>query len=165
MTPRSQSRCAVARDERPVDMMREVRAVVHAEWRKVVATRRQRRTFMFVAAASICAIAVGVIIGLQLMNDASEVAPAFVIENASLASFLRWIARETGRALVYQSPSVQTAAASIVLHGSIEGLTRDVALTAVLEKTSLRRDETKPEVIEIVFAAAIDSGSSRRPTR
>jgi hypothetical protein len=109
----------------PLSMMREVQAAVHAEWRKVVAMRRQRRTIMFVA-ASICALAVGATIGLQLMNEASEVAPAFVIENASLVSFLRWIARSRG---------------------------------------ARSCDETKSDVIEVDFAAAIDSGLNRRPTR
>ena len=95
---------------------------------------------------------------------ASEVAPPFVIENASLSTFLNWIARETGRALVYESPRAQTAAANVKLHGSIDGLAPDVALAAVLATTPLRRDQTKAAVIEIVFAAPIDSGSSSRPT-
>jgi ferric-dicitrate binding protein FerR (iron transport regulator) len=95
---------------------------------------------------------------------ASEVAPSFVIENASLAAFLDWIARETGRALVYESPQAQAAAATVTLHGSIAELAPDVALTAVLATTPLRRDETKAETIAIGFARPIDSQNGARPT-
>jgi ferric-dicitrate binding protein FerR (iron transport regulator) len=95
---------------------------------------------------------------------ASEVAPPFAIENESLAAFLAWIARETGRSLVYASAQVQSTAANVVLHGSIEGLAPDVALTAVLATTPFRRDEANAEVIEIRFANAIDSKPSTRPT-
>lgn len=95
---------------------------------------------------------------------ASEVAPSFVIENASLAAFLDWIARETGRTLVYATPRARSIASGEILHGSIEGLAPDVALAAVLATTSLRRDETNPEVIAIGFAAPIDSPPATRPT-
>jgi ferric-dicitrate binding protein FerR (iron transport regulator) len=95
---------------------------------------------------------------------ASEVAPTFAIENASMAAFLDWIARETGRALVYESPSAKVRAAKEILHGSIEGLAPDVALAAVLATTPLRRDEANDEVIEIGFARSIDSQQGARPT-
>lgn len=95
---------------------------------------------------------------------ASEVAPSFVIENASLAAFLDWISRETGRTLVYATPNAKAAASGEILHGSIEGLAPDVALAAVLATTSLRRDETNPEVIAIGLAAPIDSTPASRPT-
>jgi ferric-dicitrate binding protein FerR (iron transport regulator) len=95
---------------------------------------------------------------------ASEVAPPFAIENASLADFLNWISRETGRALVYESAAVQSTAAGVTLHGSIDELAPDVALTAVLATTPLRRDETRAEVLSIVLATSIDSSSSTRPT-
>jgi ferric-dicitrate binding protein FerR (iron transport regulator) len=95
---------------------------------------------------------------------ASEVAPTFVIENASLATFLDWISHETGRPLVYATPTARSAAAGEILHGSIEGLALDVALAAVLATTSLRRDETNPDVIAIGLAGAIDSTRASRPT-
>lgn len=95
---------------------------------------------------------------------ASEVAPTFVIENASLAAFLDWISRETGRTLVYATPTAKTAATAEILHGSIEGLAPDVALAAVLATTSLRRDEATPAVISIGLAAPIDSTPDTRPT-
>ncbi len=95
---------------------------------------------------------------------ASEIAPPFAIENASLAAFLSWISRETGRRLVYESAAVQSTAANVTLHGSIDGLTPDVAISAVLATTPLRRDEAKTEVLSIVPATSIDSASGRRPT-
>jgi ferric-dicitrate binding protein FerR (iron transport regulator) len=95
---------------------------------------------------------------------ASEIAPPFSIENASLAAFLEWVARETGRPLVYESPHVQATATSVTLRGSVDGLAPEVALSAVLATTPLRRDETKAEAIKIGFAAPIDSASSARPT-
>jgi ferric-dicitrate binding protein FerR (iron transport regulator) len=94
---------------------------------------------------------------------ASEVAPAFVIENTSLANFLVWVARETGRTLVYKSARAKSVAANEMLHGSIEGLAPNVALTAVLASTPLRQHEAKPDVIEIGFASSIDP-LPRRPT-
>lgn len=85
---------------------------------------------------------------------ASDVAPTFVIDNETLAAFLDWVARETGRALVYESASAEAFASSEILHGSIEGLAPDAALAAVLSTTSLRRDEAKRDVIEIGFTKA-----------
>jgi hypothetical protein len=55
--------------------------------------------------------------------------------------------------LVYESDRAKSAAATEILHGSIEGLAPDAALSAVLVGTSLRRRDTRPEVIEIGFAA------------
>lgn len=94
----------------------------------------------------------------------SAVAPSFAIENASLADFLDYMSRETGRALIYASPRVEATAASVTLHGSIDGLAPDVALSAVLATTPLRQDQTKAEVIEIAFANAIDPAPNARPT-
>jgi ferric-dicitrate binding protein FerR (iron transport regulator) len=95
---------------------------------------------------------------------ASEIAPPFSIENASLVAFLEWAARETGRPLVYESAQVQATATSVTLRGSVDGLAPEVALSAVLATTPLRRDETKDDVIEIGFASPIDSASTRRLT-
>lgn len=80
---------------------------------------------------------------------ASEIAPPFVIENQPLSTFLAWVARETGRTLVYESTLAQTTAAGVILHGSIEGLAPDVALATVLMTTSLRRKTSDSATIEI----------------
>lgn len=95
---------------------------------------------------------------------ASEIAPAFVIENASLLAFLDWVARETGRELVFESARAESVAASEILHGSIEGLAPEVAIRAVLTSTPLRQRETTSEAIEIGLATSIDSRQAPRPT-
>jgi hypothetical protein len=95
---------------------------------------------------------------------ATEIAPAFVIEDAPLAAFLEWIARESGRELVYESARVKATAVSETLHGSVEGLSPEVALTAVLSTTPLRHDQTNDEAIMIGFATPIDSQRGARPT-
>ena len=84
---------------------------------------------------------------------ASEIAPMFVIEAQPLSMFLTWVARETGRTLIYDSPEAQSAAESVTLHGTIEGLAPDVALTAVLTTTPLHRRKTRADVLEISASA------------
>jgi ferric-dicitrate binding protein FerR (iron transport regulator) len=81
-----------------------------------------------------------------------EAAPDFDINNQTLSSFLQWIARETGRRVVYSSPRAEAAAAAVKLRGSIAGLDADAALTAVLSTTQLRRYRTPDEEIGIELA-------------
>lgn len=69
---------------------------------------------------------------------AGAVAPAIDIEGRPLDEFLAWAGRETGREVVYDSPAVRSAAAGIVLRGSVAGLEPDAALAAVLSTTPLR---------------------------
>jgi ferric-dicitrate binding protein FerR (iron transport regulator) len=88
---------------------------------------------------------------------ASEIAPPFVIENQPLSTFLAWVARETGRTLVYESTLAESTAAGVILHGSIEGLAPDVALATVLMTTSLQRKTSDDATIEIGLATANDS--------
>jgi len=64
--------------------------------------------------------------------------PAIDIEGRPLAEFLEWAGRELGREIVFATPAVAEEASSIVVHGSIEGLTPVQALEAVLETTSVR---------------------------
>jgi ferric-dicitrate binding protein FerR (iron transport regulator) len=94
---------------------------------------------------------------------ASEIAPPFVIENQPLSAFLAWVARETGRTLVYESTLAESTAAGVILHGSIEGLAPDVALATVLMTTSLQRKTSDPTTLEIGLTA-IDSAPAARPT-
>lgn len=95
---------------------------------------------------------------------ANEAAPAFVIENQSLAAFLKWAARETGRPLKYESTQAESAAATVILHGSIDGLALSIAIDSVLATTPLRRDQGNPDSIAIGFATPVDSPSTQRPT-
>lgn len=67
-----------------------------------------------------------------------SVAPPFAIEGRTLADFVAWSARESGRELRYASPEVRAAAAALVLHGSTEGLSPAAALSAVLATTRFR---------------------------
>jgi len=69
---------------------------------------------------------------------AEALAAAFDIENQSLADFLRYVGRETGRKIVYSDPQVERRAASTVLHGSIQEFTAVEALSTVMATTSLR---------------------------
>lgn len=96
---------------------------------------------------------------------AASAAPVFDINDQPLAVFAHWVARETGRKVMYASREVQAAAADLKLRGSIAGLDPDTALNAVLSTTQLRRYGTNDEFIGITFATATDSGSQARPTR
>jgi ferric-dicitrate binding protein FerR (iron transport regulator) len=90
---------------------------------------------------------------------ALDAAPVFDINNQTLAAFLQWIARETGKRLVYSSSAAQTAATQAKLHGSIAGLDADSALAAVLSSTNLRRYATTDGEIGIELA---DRGPGNR---
>lgn len=95
---------------------------------------------------------------------ALQAAPTFDIENQSLAAFLQWIARETGRHIVYSSPQAEAAAAGVKLRGSIAGLDADAALVAVLSTTQFRRYQTDASEIGIELTPT-DSSAATRPTR
>jgi ferric-dicitrate binding protein FerR (iron transport regulator) len=82
----------------------------------------------------------------------SDAAPPFDIENQPLSVFLKWIARETGRQLVYSSPETEAAAGRVKLRGSIAGLDLDTALMAVLATTQFRRFDTQDGFIGIASA-------------
>jgi hypothetical protein len=94
---------------------------------------------------------------------ATQAAPEFDIDNQSLADFLQWIGRETGRHVVYSTPQAEAAAEAVKLRGSIAGLDADVALTSVLATTQLRRYQTDSTEIGIELTP-IDSSTSKRPT-
>lgn len=80
----------------------------------------------------------------------SDVAPAYDIENRSLAGFLRWVGRETGRDVVYASRRSEDEAHVIMLRGSVAGLRPEQALAAVLNTTQLSATQT-PETLLIDF--------------
>lgn len=83
---------------------------------------------------------------------ATRVAPPFDIADRSLSAFLEWVARETGRELVYDSPAVQRAAAGLELFGSIAQLDPDTALAAVLSTTKFRRLQSPDGSLRIALA-------------
>lgn len=94
---------------------------------------------------------------------ALDAGPTFDIDNQSLAEFLQWIARETGRHVIYSTPQAEAAAAAVKLRGSIAGLETDAALAAVLSTTQLRRYPTNAAEIGIELVP-IDSSQTARPT-
>lgn len=67
-----------------------------------------------------------------------SVTPPFDIEGRSVESFLVWAARETGRTVVYESPDTARQARTVLLRGTVAGLTPDEAVQAVLSTTSLQ---------------------------
>jgi ferric-dicitrate binding protein FerR (iron transport regulator) len=85
---------------------------------------------------------------------AKQTAPTFDINDRSLASFLEWFSRETGREVIYQTPVAREAADEAKLHGSIEGLDLDTALSTVLSTTKLQQYEAGSHRIGIRLAAA-----------
>ena len=83
---------------------------------------------------------------------AAHAAPLFDINDRTFAAFAEWVARETGRKVVYASSAAQSTANGVRLRGSIAGLDPDTALNAVLSTTQLRRYQTKDETIGIALA-------------
>lgn len=66
-----------------------------------------------------------------------DLTPEFDMANKSLLDFLKWATRETGRQLQFETDDSRMFAMRTDLGGSIEGLTPDEALEAVLSTTSL----------------------------
>lgn len=77
---------------------------------------------------------------------ASSIVPAFEIDNRPLTEFLVWAGRETGRDIVFASPSAQAQAAQVVLRGSVAGLTPDQSIDAVLATTTLKVARSPGEI-------------------
>ena len=66
-----------------------------------------------------------------------EIAPAFRLEGRTLGDFLSWFGRETGRGVMWVDPAEQRRALAVVLHGSVDGLSPEQALAAVLPTCGL----------------------------
>ena len=66
---------------------------------------------------------------------AIALAPGFELDGHSLLDFLKWVSRETGMELVFDSDEVRAAARRSRSYGSIEGLTPLEAVEAVLATT------------------------------
>lgn len=64
-------------------------------------------------------------------------APGFDIEGATLAEFLDWVSRESGWGVDYADQELASSAATIRLHGSIEGFSPPESLGVVLPATGL----------------------------
>ncbi len=66
-----------------------------------------------------------------------QIAPELDIEGRFLDDFLLWVSRETGRQIQFGSEELQESASSIVLHGTVDGLSVGDALEAVLPTCGL----------------------------
>lgn len=67
----------------------------------------------------------------------AELTPTFDMSKKSLLDFLNWAARETGRELRFENDESRMFAMRTDVHGSVEGLTPDEALAAILSTTTL----------------------------
>ena len=67
-----------------------------------------------------------------------EVPRPFGLDGATVPRFLDWASRELGARWEYGRPEMRRRVEPIVLHGSLEGLTPDEALAAVLPTCGLR---------------------------
>jgi ferric-dicitrate binding protein FerR (iron transport regulator) len=67
----------------------------------------------------------------------ADLTPAFDMTNKSLLDFLKWASRETGRELRFATDEARMFAMRTDVHGSVDGLTPDETLAAILSTTSL----------------------------
>jgi ferric-dicitrate binding protein FerR (iron transport regulator) len=77
-------------------------------------------------------------------NWIGQIAPTFAIDRQPLKDFLTWVGRELGQEIVFADALSESQAKAVILRGSIDGLTPEQALPAVLSTTRLhlkRRDE------------------------
>jgi ferric-dicitrate binding protein FerR (iron transport regulator) len=88
---------------------------------------------------------------------AEAATPPFAINDRTLAEFLEWVARETGREVAYASPDAQSMAQTVKLRGSIDGLSPDTALSAVLSTTEFARYDSGDGLIGVRLAELEDS--------
>jgi ferric-dicitrate binding protein FerR (iron transport regulator) len=89
-------------------------------------------------------------------NWAEAASPPFAIDDRTVAEFLEWVARETGRQIAYASPEAQRIAQTVRLRGSIEGLDPDTALSAVLSTTEFETYQTGDGLIGVRLARTSD---------
>lgn len=78
----------------------------------------------------------------------AAITPGFDIEDRPVAEFLSWVARETGRRIVFADDLTRERAIQTRLHGSISGLAPLEALERVLATTTLRCD-VQADVIRV----------------
>lgn len=71
-----------------------------------------------------------------------KLAPAYKIEGRTLAEFLTWFAQQSGYTLRFDTDAAHRAAATAMLHGSVDGLSTREALEAVIVTTKLRFELT-----------------------
>ncbi len=86
----------------------------------------------------------GLLARTAVLRDAPDwswavaMAAPFAIEDQPLAEFLLWAGRELGREISYATPDVEDRARRTILRGSVDGLSVEAAMMAVLSTTPLR---------------------------
>jgi len=83
----------------------------------------------------------------QAWDWVAAAAPGIEVEGLPLTGFLEWAARELGRRVEFATPEVAREAASVVLHGSVAGLSPSEALKAVLTTTRMQASLTDGRII------------------
>lgn len=78
----------------------------------------------------------------QAWDWAAAAAPGIDVEGLPLTGFLDWAARELGRRVEFTTPDVAREAATVVLHGSVTGLSPSEALQTVLATTRMQASLT-----------------------
>jgi ferric-dicitrate binding protein FerR (iron transport regulator) len=76
-----------------------------------------------------------------------QIAPGIELEGATLSDFLDWVARETHRPIRFEDVRAASSAASIRLHGSVNGMTPEEALAAVLPTCGFAHRSSGREVV------------------
>ena len=64
-------------------------------------------------------------------------APPFQVEGKTLAAFLDWVTRESGRRIEFADDRIRRSSTGTILHGSIDGLTTEEALEVILPACGL----------------------------
>lgn len=80
-------------------------------------------------------------------NWVSELAEPFQLEGATLTAFLQWASREHGWQWQFDNAATERRAGSIVLRGSIDRLTPDEAIDAVLPTCGLVARRSRERLI------------------
>lgn len=79
-----------------------------------------------------------------------QVKEPFQLEGATLASYLAWWSSETGKQPIFSSAEDQALAATMKLHGRLDGLSLDDGLSAVLASTGFHVVDSTAE--QVIFA-------------
>jgi ferric-dicitrate binding protein FerR (iron transport regulator) len=87
----------------------------------------------------------------------SDLHPDFPIDGVTLADFLEWYGRETGRPVQYASAAVRAAAQATRLSGSIAGLSPPDALSAVIASTQFTLEKSADGDIRVGLRATAGS--------
>ena len=113
--------------------VREGRVDVRNQTQEVAARMGERLTM----AAGEAAIISSLDTHDEYWHWVSKLSPMIDLANKSLLDFLKWAARETGRELQFESNELRMLAMRTDVRGSVEGLTPDEALAAILATTTV----------------------------